>query len=234
MTTTRLTDPRTVLLAACCLALAVSPTTIAAADAEPNATLSLSTAEVANDADTTTVTLAATGEDVAGYQANVTFDPSVVRVTEVSGADFPDPVVNVNNEEGWVFLTQSRASGSADPALARITFEAVGSDASTRLRFVEDDTLVNDGDGEHVGTSLDPGGVAVGESQVGAMADGAGTDGEGSAPDDGGSSGDTTGAGDGAASSDSALLPESATQPVLVAGAGLVLLAGIAIGRRSS
>ena len=105
----------------------------------------LSTVTV-NPDDTATVRLTADADDVAGYQANVTFDPSVIRVEGVAGTDdFGDPVANVNNEEGWVMLTQSSTEGVDDPVLARLRVTAVGSDGdSTTLSFVGEDTSVND------------------------------------------------------------------------------------------
>lgn len=103
------------------------------------------------DDDTVVVSLSTTADDVAGYQANVSFDPSVVRVTSVAGAEFDEPITNVNNDEGWVFLTQSRANGTSAPTLARITFEIVGEAGSqTGIEFNTDDTLLNDGDAQGI------------------------------------------------------------------------------------
>ncbi|WP_247730085.1 cohesin domain-containing protein [Halovivax limisalsi] len=89
-----------------------------------------------------TVTLETDVEAVAGYQANVTFDPDVVQVESVSGVDMSDPVVNVDNEAGWVSFTQSQATSTEAPTLAEITFDVVES-GETELAFVADDSLVN-------------------------------------------------------------------------------------------
>lgn len=238
MTTTHLPDGTTLLLVALCLALVAVP--IAAT--QESATLSLSSAEAESTSDTVTVTLAADGSNVAGYQANVTFDPSVVQVQRVSGADYSDPVQNVNNEEGWVFLTQSQANGVDDPQLATITFEVVG-DAGQRstLSFVESDTRINDGAGEHVDASLDSGAITVGSSAVsadenGSMAtDDAGDDpanqaDQQSTPDTAGNGGDSDAADDGDATGNGT----GVSTPVLVGAGAALLVGGVLLGRRAS
>jgi len=239
MTTTRLPDGTTLLLVALCLALVAVP--IAAT--QESATLSLSSAEAESTSDTVTVTLAADGSDVAGYQANVTFDPSVVQVQRVSGADYSAPVQNVNNDEGWVFLTQSQADGMDDPQLATITFEVVGSEGQrSALSFVESDTRVNDADGDHVDASLDSGSISVGSSDVAANENGtmaSDSDGDDPAnqadqqsnPDTAANGGDGD-AGDGG--DDATGNGTGVSTPVLV-GAGAALLAGgVLLGRRAS
>ncbi|MFC3958872.1 cohesin domain-containing protein [Halovivax cerinus] len=127
-------------------------------DEEPPAdTLSLVAGEQSGDQ--IGVTLQADASDVAGYGANVTFDPDVVSVDSVSGVDMNDPIVNVDNENGWVFFTQSQASGVDEPELAEITF-TVQATGQTDLDFVAEDTSVNDATPEEipvdlVGTTID-------------------------------------------------------------------------------
>lgn len=120
-------------------------------------TFELAPEEVGDD--TVTVSLSTTVTEAAGYQANVTFDPEIVQVASVNGTDFGDPVTNVDNENGWVFLTQSRPSGQESPTFATIVFEFVG-DGTTTVTFVEGDSSVNDENGERVelsyaGTEID-------------------------------------------------------------------------------
>ncbi|WP_256295750.1 cohesin domain-containing protein [Haloarchaeobius salinus] len=238
MTTNRLPDGTTLLLVALCLALVAVPM----AAAQESATLSLTETEVESTDGTATVTLAAEGSDVAGYQANVSFDPDVVRVQSVSGADYSDPVQNVNNEDGWVFLTQSQSDGMDDPELATITFEVVGDEGDrSTLSFVESDTRINDGAGEHVDVQLDSGTVTVGSGDVQSMGEGsAATDGGGEDPaanenqqsdpdtaandadSDGDGGDDTTGDGTGVST------------PILVGGAAALLAGGVLLGRRAS
>jgi archaellum component FlaF (FlaF/FlaG flagellin family) len=234
MTTNRLPDGTTLLLVALCLALVAVP--IAAT--QDSATLSLSSAEAESTSDTVTVTLAADGSDVAGYQANVTFDPSVVQVQRVSGADYSDPVQNVDNEAGWVFLTQSQANGVDDPQLATITFEVVGTEGErSTLSFVEADTRINDGAGEHVDASLDSGAITVGSGDVQSMGEGsAATDGGGEDPaantnqqsnPDTAANGDDSDGDDG----DGGTGPST---PMLVGGAAALLAGGVLLGRYAS
>lgn len=132
-------------------------------------TMNLTSASAA-PGETVTVELRTTAGDVAGYQANVTFDPDVVRVESVSGAEMDDPVTNVRNESGWLFLTQSSASGSDATVLAEITF-AVREDASpgdgTDLGFVEADSMLNDGEANVISATLQDGRVDVTEAGAG-------------------------------------------------------------------
>ena len=237
MNTNRLPDGTTLLLVALCLALVAVPV----AATQDSTTLSLSSAEAESASDTVTVTLAADASDVAGYQANVTFDPSVVQVQRVSGADYSDPVQNVDNEAGWVFLTQSQANGVDDPQLATITFEIVGSAGErSTLSFVESDTRINNGAGEHVDATLDSGAISVGDGGVQSMGEGsAATDSGGEDPAAGTANQqvppDTSAPGDdgddgGAASGNGTGL----STPMLVGGAAALLAGGVLLGRRAS
>jgi len=147
-----MTRPTAALLALSLLALAVAGGAAgAAAPPADGPTLQQQEADgavvlsAARDGDSLVVTLSATADDVAGYQANVTYDPSVLRVRSVDGADFEDPVANVDADRGWLMLTQSQVNGTDDPTLARITFDIVGDAGdATDLGFVADDTSLND------------------------------------------------------------------------------------------
>ena len=141
--------------------------------------------------DTTTVQLSTDATDVAGYQANVTFDPAVLEVESVTGTDsFGDPVVNVNNEKGWVFVTQSQVDGTDEPALATITFAAVGDDgARSSLGFVSEDTVLNDADSTTVEVSLAPGEVAVGSATLDSDTAGNSNNADAANPDESGGGG---------------------------------------------
>ncbi|WP_435348280.1 cohesin domain-containing protein [Haloarchaeobius sp. HRN-SO-5] len=219
MTSNSLPDGTTVLLAAICAASLLAPVATADATTPEDVTLALSSAEADATGDAVTVTLAATGENVAGYQANVTFDPDVVQVRSVEGADFSRPVANVNNDAGWVFVTQSRASGADDPALARITVEVVGSDGQrSALSFVESDTRVNDGDGDHVGVALDAGAIGVGDGGLQAH------DGDAGERDDSADDDSEVDADDGV----------GVSTPVMVGGAAALLVSGAMLGRRGA
>lgn len=127
----------------------VATSTVAATDAihqqQQNGTINVTTEQ---RGETLTVTLSASGE-MAGYQANVTYDPSVVTFRGATGVDFADPVVNNNGAAGWVFLTQAAADGVENPELVQITFEVVGN-GNPQIGFDRSNTLLNDADAEVV------------------------------------------------------------------------------------
>lgn len=113
------------------------------ADGEPpEATIGVENA-TADAGDTVTVAIAVSGDSIAGYQANLTWDPDVLRFESVEGVDFDDPVTN--GGAGWLFMTQSGTDGQSSPTVARVTFSVVGDagDASA-LAFAPADTSVND------------------------------------------------------------------------------------------
>jgi V8-like Glu-specific endopeptidase/PKD repeat protein len=130
---------------------------------DSNATVQLGDVSAAKGS--TTVDLTASGDDVAGYQANVTFDPSVVQFTAATGGDFDSPVVNVDNQNGYVFISQSMSTGQTDPTLATLEFDVVGSaNEWTPLQFVDADTMLTDSNSEQLGATIDDGSVSVSET----------------------------------------------------------------------
>lgn len=168
----------------------------AASAAQDQAAISVSTETVpAND--TTTVTVTADATDVAGYQVNLTFDPGVVQVERVAGSEtFDSPVSNVNNDEGWVFLTQSKVEGTDDPVLARITFAAVGGNGtSSTVGFVGDDTMLNDAESQTIDAELRPGQIRVTDDDL--FAQNTSTDGQDAEPTNGGTDSQESPSGDG-------------------------------------
>jgi PKD repeat protein len=96
-----------------------------------------------------TVLVRVNASGVAGYQTNLTFDPAVVRVVGVSGAEpgtgtgtFADPVSSADGA-GWVTFNQLRAGGADDPVLVALTLEVVGEPgATTNLSFVRGATVL--------------------------------------------------------------------------------------------
>ncbi|SEV87850.1 cohesin domain-containing protein [Halobacterium jilantaiense] len=181
--------------------------------------------------ETTTVELATDATGVAGYQANVTFDPAVVSVESVAGSDsFGDPVVNVNNDEGWVFVTQSQVDGTDEPVLATITFAAVGDDgARSSLGFVDEETVLNDADSTTVEVSLSPGEVTVAAGDVSSDASGSDSSNEDSQNDVDKQKSDASDGGGGGG-------PLGGVDPVVVGGGAAALggtaAAGVYLGQR--
>ncbi|WP_256295930.1 cohesin domain-containing protein [Haloarchaeobius salinus] len=222
-----------VALATVCGLLA--PGVVAAEQSE--ATITVGDASAA-PGETVTVAVAVEGENIAGYQANLTWDPTVLQFESVEGADFSAPVQNAN--EGWVFMTQSQSSGTQSPTVARVTFTVVGDGGDeTDLAFVEADTSTNDESSQLV-TAVEGGTVTVAGGSAQADADGGDDD---AAGDDGGTAAGTSSGGDDAASDGSTSTAESrdggdsGLSPTLVAGgiggAVVVLGAGYVLGQRS-
>lgn len=239
-----MTDTTHHSLAVAALVVAVAATTVAAPavaattatdgsalDSQEQPQVQLGSTTV-DPGETTTVRLATDAGDVAGYQANVTFDPAVLEVESVAGTDsFADPIVNVNNEEGWVFVTQSQVEGTDEPALATITFAAVGGDGErSSLGFVGGDTVLNDAESATVDVSLSPGEVTVAAGDA-VSSDASGSDGNGDAVDsrDGAASQQADG-------SDGGGGPLGGIDPVAVGGGAAVLgataAAGVYLGQR--
>lgn len=139
---------------------------------QQNATIQVGSGAVSSG-ENTTVTLSTDAADVAGYQANITFDQSVVKVENVAGTeDFDEPAVRVNNEKGELFITQSSPEGSDAPALARVTFYAVGDNGERSKLTFENDTYLNDADAQTVDVATSPGSLQVTDGEFVAMDDG--------------------------------------------------------------
>lgn len=183
--------------------------------------LRLSTVTV-NPDDTAVVRLRADADDVAGYQANITFDPSVIRVEGAEGTDdFGSPVANVNNEEGWVVLTQSSTEGVDDPVLARLRVTAVGDDGdSTTLSLVGEDTSVNDVERNTLDLALVNGQVDIAAGEMVANQNGTDSETTTQPPSDSQNTDESPGDGGGG----------PLGNPVMLVGGAVVLGGGVAGG----
>ncbi|MFC6952315.1 S8 family serine peptidase [Halorubellus litoreus] len=109
-----------------------------------------------------TVTVNASGvEDVAGYQAKLTFDPQKLEVANVSGVDFADPVVRVDNEDGVVYMAQAQASGVNSPSLVEVEFDVLMDDynESATVEWAVEESLVSDSGGNAPSVDFSNGGV---------------------------------------------------------------------------
>lgn len=121
---------------------------------------SLEIVESSTASETVTVELRTTAEDVAGYEANLTYDDERLTATDVSGVDLNDPATN-DTHAGAIQFTQSQRTGVDDPVLAAVTFD-VEADGTTDIEFA-DRTLVTDGDGDRIDLTLD-GATVAGET----------------------------------------------------------------------
>ncbi len=147
------------------------------------------------------VTMAAQSQNLAGYEAQISFDPSVVQFENATGEDMGDPVTNYDNDEGWVYLTSAEAEGQEDPTLAQLEFSVVGAAGdTTELEFDQSETLVNDDEPvvyeattESLSTQGDRIDVAEAGTAAGADGDqnGDGTEGGGSEATNGESGGES-------------------------------------------
>ncbi|WP_121743974.1 cohesin domain-containing protein [Natronorubrum halophilum] len=102
--------------------------------------------------DTVTVTVSSTVADTAGFQANLSYAPSDADVESVEFEELGG--VNQyahDSDTGHVFLTQSTVGSESvdEPTLATVTFTV--DEELTGLEFVDDDSLVTDGDGDVIG-----------------------------------------------------------------------------------
>ena len=191
-----------VVTAALLLGAALSGATVGVVDADsPSVAVTDESGGNAVEAapnETVTVTVGANASNVSAYQANLTFDPDVVRVESVSGTDdFDDPVANVDNEGGWVSFNQYRSSNVSDPQLAAVTVELVGDAGDeTSLAFVESDTKLSDDAAQERGIEEYNDLTVTIESESDGSDDGSGDDGDsdgGETGDDDTDSGDDTG-----------------------------------------
>jgi subtilisin family serine protease len=140
---------------------------VATNEPEAAGAMTIEDTEVAKDG-MTKVTVGTTAPGVAGYQANISFDPETVEVTGVSGLNFSDPIVNVNNEAGYVSIAQAQSSEMDAPDLAEVTFESTtDTSGSTTLSFNTEKSLVNDRNGNTIQTTYQDGSVTVLDCTVG-------------------------------------------------------------------
>jgi|GEM_PF-3178382 hypothetical protein len=131
--------------------------------------------------ETLTVTVRANATAVTGYQTTVTYDPSVLQVKNISGTEaFDAPVAAVDNRNGTVVFNQIRSGETADPALAELTVQVIGTDGQrSALSVVAGETKFSNATGV-TSTPDSSSGLTVA-----VQGDGGGTDGPGPADQSG-------------------------------------------------
>ena len=141
---------------------------LAANPPEPAGTVSI-TDTMVSPGSTATVTLETDVSNVSGYEATINFDPEKLQVEDVSGEDMADPVMEIDNEEGTIFLTQAQANGVDAPQMAEIEFDVLdmanGEEADVSL--VGSESAVYDPQGDAYLTNWDNGKISVLEGQLG-------------------------------------------------------------------
>lgn len=122
----------------------------AAAGAQEATNVSVTSASGAPGSNVT-VALRARAKNVSSYEASLTYDPSVVKVVAVNGADFSKPITNIDGEAGRLNLTQVAVDGVDDPTFAQITFRIVGHPSNTSaVTVVPSATTVFDRNSEQI------------------------------------------------------------------------------------
>ena len=142
--------------------------TVAANPPEPVGTVEVTETTV-SPGGTAEVHLQTDVSNVTGYEATIEFDPDKLQVESVSGEDMADPVMEIDNEEGTIFLTQAQAEGADAPVMAEIEFEVVGMEngEEANVSLVGEESAVFDPQGDDYLTNWDDGKVTVLEGQLG-------------------------------------------------------------------
>lgn len=95
-------------------------------------------------------------EDVGCGEINISFDPSVVLVTDISEGDIGTTTYNINNGAGWVYVNAFRATGkSGDVAFAYLTLKAVGNEGEVSYLNISVISLSNTSYGDIAYTTED-------------------------------------------------------------------------------
>ena len=144
--------------------------TVAANPPEPAGTVTATNATLAPGQESASVTVKTDIDGVSGYGITVNFDPEKVQVTDVSGVDTADPVVNLDNEEGTLFMTQAQAEGIDNPEFVEVTFDttALENGESANVSMSAADSAVYDTNGSaFVVGGYDDGQISVLSAQLG-------------------------------------------------------------------
>ena len=141
---------------------------IAASPPEPAGTVEVTETTVTPGSNAE-VTLQTDVSNVSGYEATIEFDPEKLQVEDVSGEDMADPVMEVDNENGELFLTQAQAEGADAPEMATIEFEVVGMENGEEadVSLMGEESAVFDPTGDDYLTNWEDGHVTVLDGQLG-------------------------------------------------------------------
>ncbi|MFC7072304.1 S8 family serine peptidase [Halovenus rubra] len=136
-------------------------------DVEPEATLSIEDTNVSVQHAEDEVTLHATHESAAGFQAFINFDTEAVEITNVEAANMGIQY-ELNNDEGWLYISGAEATGQENPELAHISLNASGLDASEETALeLGSDSVVNDEMGNQLLTTLENGHINAISQELG-------------------------------------------------------------------
>ncbi|WP_440988302.1 S8 family serine peptidase [Haloarchaeobius baliensis] len=137
--------------------------------AEPDGTVDVTETTVQPGSSATVTVHSEDLSDVAGYQAKLTFNASRLQVTDVSGVDMADPVVDIDNENGVVYMAQAQASGVDAPEFVDVEFDVLMDDhgQSASVEWVTEDSLVTDTNGTALDVEYTPGAVETAACMAG-------------------------------------------------------------------
>jgi hypothetical protein len=114
---------------------------------------------------TVTTDISTTAEDVSTVELNMTFDPGVVEVSDVTKGDLSQTTPSFDNENGWLSISGLDLAGVDSPTLAVVEFKSVGSaGTSTSVAFKELESTITDSSNDDIPVSYDSGSVSISES----------------------------------------------------------------------
>ncbi len=140
------------------LALLLAFVTISSAG---NTEVSLGDYEVEEDETVRTAVMVNDVTDVVGGEVNITFNPSVVNVSNVSDGEIGSVTSNVDNQQGWVYLNVYGSEGmDGDVVFAYLNFTAVGGEGENSELNISVDSLFNT-NYEEISSTVNHGGFNV-------------------------------------------------------------------------
>jgi hypothetical protein len=112
-----------------------------------------------------TVSMKASEQSIAGYQANFTFNETVAQVVNIEPVDTTEwtTTESINNQDGYVSVTGSNDTGVNNPHLLDITYRIdpqANTTSSTGVSLQPEDTTLND-ENAPLNTGLNNGSIEV-------------------------------------------------------------------------
>ncbi|WP_267641622.1 S8 family serine peptidase [Haloarchaeobius amylolyticus] len=136
---------------------------------EPAGTVDVTETTVQPDGTATVTVWTDTLDDLSGYQARLDYDPDKLSVVDVTGKDMPDPVTNVDEQNGTIYMAQAVADGVDDPQFVEVEFEVLMDDYGQEADVTWDrgSSLVTYENGTSPLVSWTPGAVSTADGMLG-------------------------------------------------------------------
>ncbi|MFC7072306.1 S8 family serine peptidase [Halovenus rubra] len=137
-------------------------------DSEPTSKYSLGIADgsVSNRVPNTTVRLSARGDEIAGYQSFIEFDPDRLQIDTVSPMTF-ETVYELNNQEGWLNIAGTAPEGRTDPILAELSVTVNTTATDNVTLFLGGESKLNGKMGSKIDAVRNRGQITIRERQLG-------------------------------------------------------------------